>query len=251
MKCKNCEHSVTGNFCFNCGQKTTVQRINFEYLVNEFSDSVLQINRGLLFTIKELFTNPGHSIRQYLEGKRKPHVKPLAYILLLSTIYVLVSQFFDESTVLGGNLRGFMKGFAESTDQADGEPTIGRQFITWLSNNYAIASLLFLPLFSFVSYSVFKRFEYNYWEHIVLNAFITGQQTLIYTVLVILNGLITPSGAMESISLLLSNLFLFWTFSQFFKGEKLHNIVGLTCWAYFLFYTFLFTLLILIGFSGR
>ena len=38
--CKNCEQDLQGNFCQNCGQKSTVQKINYNYLINEVSESV-------------------------------------------------------------------------------------------------------------------------------------------------------------------------------------------------------------------
>lgn len=55
INCKNCENQFEGHFCNQCGQKANVQRINFSYLVNEFSKGIFQIERGLFFTIKELF----------------------------------------------------------------------------------------------------------------------------------------------------------------------------------------------------
>ena len=91
MICKNCDHDFDGDYCNNCGQKSTVQNINFKFLIDEISNTVFQVNRGLFFTVKELFVRPGHSIREFLNGKRKQHFKPLAFVLVVSTIYVLVT----------------------------------------------------------------------------------------------------------------------------------------------------------------
>ncbi len=52
MKCKNCAHLVDYNFCPNCGQSSTVGRINPANFLAELSDSVFQVNRGLFFTIR-------------------------------------------------------------------------------------------------------------------------------------------------------------------------------------------------------
>ena len=84
--------------------------MNFKYLINEFATSAFQVNRGLLFTIKEFFTKPDYSIRQFLKGKRKQHFKPLVFVLLTSTIYVLLMLFTGKNTDLGNALSGMADG---------------------------------------------------------------------------------------------------------------------------------------------
>lgn len=168
--CKNCEHDFEGKFCNNCGQKSSVQKINYNYLLTEISESVFQVNRGLFFTIKELFIRPGHSIRQYLEGKRKPHFKPFAYVLIFSTLYVLASKLLEKNTFIGDAWSGLLKGW----NNYESATTNNTLVLTWIGNEFTIVSLFLLPVFSFASYLAFKN--YNYWEHLILNTFITGQQ---------------------------------------------------------------------------
>lgn len=67
MICKNCNTNFKGNFCNNCGQSCNIERINAKYLLAELSLFLLQLERGIFFTIKELFLRPGHCIREYLD----------------------------------------------------------------------------------------------------------------------------------------------------------------------------------------
>lgn len=69
MICKNCKNTFEGNFCNRCGQSSKVRKINFRYVLDEVPNSIFQIDRGFLFTVKELFTRPGHSIREFIKGK--------------------------------------------------------------------------------------------------------------------------------------------------------------------------------------
>lgn len=101
MNCKNCGAQLNGNFCSQCGQKAKIDTINLSYILSEVSDTFLQVNHGLFYTIKELFLRPGISIRDYLAGKRKSYFKPIAYVLLLSTIYALLASLISETTFLG------------------------------------------------------------------------------------------------------------------------------------------------------
>ena len=47
-------------------QNSNVSRINITSFLDEVSVSVFQINKGFLFTLKELFLRPGKSLNEYL-----------------------------------------------------------------------------------------------------------------------------------------------------------------------------------------
>ncbi|TCI92180.1 DUF3667 domain-containing protein [Tenacibaculum sp. M341] len=176
MTCKNCGNTVIGNYCSNCGQSTKVNNINLSNFITEVSNSVFQIDKGFFFTLKELFVRPGHSIREFINGKRKNHFKPIAFILTLSTIYFLISKISDGHTIIDNFL-------ASASDAGDKHNlnTSSSNLAKWLSNNYAYTALLLLPVFSFATYISFVDFKKNYLEHIVINAYVTGQQTIFYS----------------------------------------------------------------------
>lgn len=93
MNCKNCNTEVNLNFCPNCGQPTKLKRIDGHYIVHEI-EHVLHFERGILYTIRELITNPGQSIRNYLSENRSRLVKPIIFIIVTSLIYSLSINFF-------------------------------------------------------------------------------------------------------------------------------------------------------------
>lgn len=235
MNCKNCENYFEGSYCNQCGQKSHVQRINFNYLINEISKGIFQIEHGLLFTIKELFVRPGHSIRAFLAGKRKPYFKPIAFIFLLSTIYAITTHFFEENTYLEDFVGGFSNGLTDDGDSL----TNTAKVLNWMAANHAYTTLLLLPVFSFASYSVFVESKYNYFEHLVLNAYITGQQTLIYAVLSPLMYQIDDDNFLIGLPFLLAITFNFWAFIQFFIDKKLSARFFFTLLTYLFYYLLL------------
>ena len=80
--CKNCGNLFTGKFCNNCGQKHSNQRLTFKLLLHDLVHAFTHLDKGFLFTIKEMALRPGHTIRDYIQGKRAGHANPLMMVIL-------------------------------------------------------------------------------------------------------------------------------------------------------------------------
>lgn len=141
MNCKNCQKPITANYCPNCGQKADVSRVNFQYVAKELTEGVFQLEYGLFYTIRELFIRPGATIRSFLAGQRKRYFKPIAFTLLLSTLYVLISEFAEVDTFLTEAMNGIAAGLSDNNSEA----TLAVSLIQWLAKNHAATTLLLLP----------------------------------------------------------------------------------------------------------
>ncbi len=161
MNCKNCGQIVDEKYCRHCGQNSKVSKINLSNFLNEVSESIFQINKGLFYTLKELFVRPGGSINEFLNGKRKSHFKPVAYVLTFSTLYFFISRLSAENTWMNDIVSGFSEASWDSESK-----TKAPSILIWLSANFAYATLLLLPIFSFASYLSFWGLGRNYLEHI-------------------------------------------------------------------------------------
>ncbi|NEN25010.1 DUF3667 domain-containing protein [Cryomorpha ignava] len=234
MICENCEQNFDGNFCSNCGQNSNVKRVDLKYLINEIPNSIFQINRGFLFTVKELFTRPGYSIREFLNGKRKNHFQPIAFIFFTSTIYVLLNYLIGNDT--------FMDDFIAGLESSKG--TNNTNF-NWLSKNTTYMVLALIPFFSLASYLVFFKSRYNYFEHLVLNLYVTGQQMLIYLVFSFIN---TRDSSLILIPIVLGMLFNIWAYSQFFDNKTILKRIILITLTYLIFiFQILIGMIIIVG----
>lgn len=101
--CINCAHAVAGpeqKFCPRCGQPTPVHRIDWHFLAHELEHSVLHMDRGILYSIRELMLRPGRLMRDYIDGRRGNHVKPLLLIMVTAAAVVLLSRLFAGGTVM-------------------------------------------------------------------------------------------------------------------------------------------------------
>ena len=78
--CQNCNNLIVENFCSNCGQKK-FKRIDKKYVFDEIQYTLLHTNKGLFYSIKKLLRNPGKTAREYIEGNRVNHYKPICRTL--------------------------------------------------------------------------------------------------------------------------------------------------------------------------
>jgi hypothetical protein len=223
MICKNCDINFDGNFCNNCGQSAKVRKINTKFFFEEIQGSIFQVNRGFLFTVKELFTRPGQSIREFIEGKRKNHIKPLAFLVLTSSLYLLINYLFEHQTIIATAIKGY--------NMADGSSD--GALSTFIKNNQTYFILLLLPSFSLASYLAFIKAKYNFYEHIILNLYITGQQMLIYTIFSFIDA--GKDEPIVALPLILGVAFNSWSYLQFFNKENRFKKIILTIFTYIIF----------------
>jgi hypothetical protein len=177
IACKNCSNEFEGRYCNQCGQPAETHAMNAHFLAQDIQQGLLPFDKGIFFTIKELFTRPGHSIREYLEGKRVRHFKPIAMILVLAGILGLISHYFQfdmlsdtiQVNSTGSQAKEVLKSFNEISEL--------------VSDHYDILSLILLPVFALGTFLAFRKKGYNFIEHLVLNAFLTGQRLVLRIVL--------------------------------------------------------------------
>ena len=217
MKCKNCDNKVDGQFCSQCGQNSKIDKLNLPNFLTEISDNVFQLNRGLLYTIKELFTRPGHAIRGFIQGKRKNYFKPIAYALTLSTLYFIFSKIISKKTIIGDTISGFIDASTGDVEKF----SILTSSLEWLASNVAYAALILIPIYSFASYMSFLGKGYNYLEHIVLNSYIVGQQAIIYSIFLLPSIFISNDYYIQILMIIISISYVVWTFKTFFHEQRL------------------------------
>lgn len=191
--CKNCEHLFQGNYCSNCGQKTNTVRLNWHYVQDELKYTFLHVNKGLLYTIKQLFTRPGDTVREFLEGKRVHHYKPILLLFVLAGINGLLMHFLPAEEFM------YPQG---SSAQATKQMQQGKIFYEWLTKHYAMYELLVLPLYALCSWLAFKKFGYNYIENIIINCFATSQRLVIGMLFFPLQYLLKSSPYLMAVSFL-------------------------------------------------
>lgn len=227
IQCKNCHHNFEGKFCNNCGQTAHTHKIDFKSTLHEIQHSIFHVDKGILYTTKELFLKPGAAIRDYLDGKRVQHFKPFAYVFILSTVYALITKLSHKSTFLTNFLEGMSAGTKDGKSKSS--LILMGDAAHWMANHYAYTALLIIPFLSFASYICFRKEKYNYFQHLVLNAFVAGQRTAVFLIFLPFTYFIRDPELNESFDTFKAyvGIFLsFWIYYKFFnKTHPLFRIL--------------------------
>ena len=92
--CLNCGNPIIDKFWSKCGQRTTVHKYSLKHFVeHDLIHGIWHVDNGILFTIKELFTRPGHSIREFINGKRVGYFSFVTLLLLILGISHFLAEY--------------------------------------------------------------------------------------------------------------------------------------------------------------
>ena len=206
MVCKNCETEVIQNYCPNCGTPVVLKRINGQYILKEIS-SVLNFDRGILYTIRELLLRPGKNIQTFVLEDRNRLVKPIIFIIITSLIYTLAQQFlhFEDGYLNAG-------GFEESATT---------NIFGWIQKNYGYANIIMAIFIAGWIKVFFRKYEYNFFEILILLCFLMGIGMLIYTVF----GLIESITKIQILQIggMVALVYTSWAIGRFFDKNKKAN----------------------------
>lgn len=228
--CTKCETRLSGNFCSNCGAPVELKRIDRKYVFNEIG-SVLNFDRGILYTVKELLIRPGKTVREFIKKDRNRIVKPIVFIIICSLIYTLFQQ-----------LLNFEDGYVNYS-KSDG--STNSKIFEWVSNNYGYANIVMALFIALWIKIFFKKYGYNYFEILILLCFTMGMGMLFFAFFGIIDSMVNVK--IIDKGMLLGILYIAWAIGQFFDKKKIFNYVKAFI-AYLLgFFTFAITVL-LIGF---
>jgi hypothetical protein len=171
--CKNCGHQSDLKYCPNCGQKTSVKRLEMKSLLQELPHAVWHLDSGFLYNMVELFKRPGYTIKDYIEGKRRPFYHPLSFMLIiLGTMYILMHllevHYYDPIQDVGMSevKTAFWKEY-DATQQL------------WTSR-YKWYIPFYLPWMSLIYWAWLRvmKMKYTYAESVVITFFSSSQMTI-------------------------------------------------------------------------
>ncbi|MBL4594821.1 MAG: DUF3667 domain-containing protein [Flavobacteriales bacterium] len=210
-QCKKCEAELSDDFCSKCGNPKVLKKIDGSYILSEIV-SVLNFDKGIFYTIKELFVRPGENVHKFIHNDRNRLVKPIIFIIVCSLIYTIAQQLlkFEDGYVNAG-------GFGDSAVS---------NIFEWIQKNYGYANILMSIFITVWIKLFFKKYNYNFFEIIILLCFVMGIGMLIYTTFGIIES-ITKLKILQ-IGGIITFIYTSWAIGQFFdRNKKLNYLKGL------------------------
>ena len=241
ITCKNCHQLYTGHYCSNCGQPAETNKINFHYLWKDVRHDLLHYNQGITYTAKQLFTRPGHSIREFIEGKRVRHIKPISLVMLLATTYIALIHILN------------IEMFVKTQEFVDTKSPINTgKLIGWLNDHFAWITLACIPLHTIGTNISFRKQGYNFVEYLVLNTYKASQKLYIAILFIPLYYYYSGTSTISTLSktaMVIDFFLYFWTNEQFFNQLSKTKTFFLTLLTHLIFWTLFFIILAIVVIS--
>ena len=149
--CLNCGSKLNDSFCSHCGQKADVKRLTWHSLGEEIFHFFTHIEKGFVLTTRQLIMHPGQLCKNYLDGKRKQYHKPISFLLVWITIFILIYHLAISMTHYP----------MENTASLF---TFGPEAQEIIGKYRSIVEILILPFLAFVSWLIVARPRLNYVE---------------------------------------------------------------------------------------
>ncbi len=208
LLCPNCSTPIDQNYCPHCGRSATLKRIDGHYIQHEI-EHVLHFDKGILFTVRELLLRPGKNVKEFINGDRNRLVKPIIFIIITSLLYSLSNHFFQQKD-------GYVNIGADETS------SVGA-ISAWIRSHYGYGNILMGVFIAFWLKLFFKKYQYNFYEILILLCFVMGMGMLFLAVFSLMEG-ITKLPLMQVASMLLIAYFP-WSIGQFFDRTRVSSYV--------------------------
>jgi multisubunit Na+/H+ antiporter MnhE subunit len=204
--CGSCQSPLTGKFCNSCGQPAKLPRVNGHYILHELQH-ILHFEKGILYTIKELLSRPGQNVKAFISDNRSRVVKPVIFIIVTSLVYSTVNHFFRLETE-------YIK---YQTDKHSATSAI----FLWITSHYGYANIILGLFIATCLKLLFKRFDYNIFEILILLCFVMGIGMLIFAFFAMLEGLTKLD--LMAFAGMTGIVYYTWAVGQFFAPKRLSS----------------------------
>lgn len=173
MTCINCQQEVTGTYCSNCGQRSTVKRISLREGWNDFWSRVYGFDGMFPRTLRDLTLRPGVAARKFIDGNRVQYYGPVGYFFLMVTLFLIVAS------IIGVDIREFysisQSTLAPKPKPGSGQEEFNKMVMDFVADNTRILAFAMIPFNALASrYFLFRKSGLNYLEHTVMPFYLTG-----------------------------------------------------------------------------
>lgn len=162
--CLNCSSAVPERYCSRCGQDVLhTHRLTMADMIHDIPHSIWHVDKGILYSLRTIITNPGNTIRAYLAGQRVNHFRPLSLLLIVTGTFAFVYSILHIDIVPPRD-----PAVSEAMYQAQKSAAeFMAKYMSWVY-------VALIPVIAGFARLFLRRGGYNYAECLVIAAFITA-----------------------------------------------------------------------------
>lgn len=213
-RCANCDRAIDGadqKFCPTCGQPTPAHRIDWHFLGHELEHSVLHMDRGVLYSLKELMLRPGHLMRGYLGGRRAQQVKPLLLLMISAAAVLLLGKYLVGGDLVGSAMQAGYSQTKGARESGSIDPATAMKVFDqvkyWINAHLTALTLILLPMEAAALRLAFRNRGLNYPEWLVVSAFLAVQAFVFMAIAILLRPWLPSAQAWSSLIIFVYNVY--------------------------------------------
>jgi hypothetical protein len=88
--CLNCQATLYGRYCHNCGQENLEPKETVWHLIQHFFNDISHFDGKFFATVKYLLRKPGFLSTEYAAGRRASYLNPIRMYVFTSAIFFLI-----------------------------------------------------------------------------------------------------------------------------------------------------------------
>ncbi len=229
--CKNCNQSLQGNYCHQCGEKVVEENdFHFKTLVSESIGGLFNLDSKVFKSFYFLLLKPGKLTSNYIEGIRKPFMKPIQLFLVINVLFFLLltqadilripSKYYfanDKANVLNNVSR--QSGITELD--------LRYKFDTNSANYSKAAVILLIPFFAVVLMVINYKRRLFFGKHIIFALHYFSFFLVFCVLLIVLDNL---GNIALQIAIVVTNfVYLFFAIKAFYDDNILVSFIKALC----------------------
>lgn len=172
-------------------------------------------------------TRPGHSVREYVQGKRVNHFHPVNYLLLIGGVATWIYIHYWDDLF---NMNVMMQNM--NTKEQKAIMPFVKKALHFAFENYTYQLMISILLYGFFSVKILGKERYNLVEGIVLHLFVISHSELIklflFPFLIFTKQSIIGFYIQSLMSSLISIVYMIWAYKQFFEEKSTWSAIGKT-----------------------
>lgn len=87
-RCLNCQATLEGPYCSQCGQAKSARLIPFKEWVSDFLETFIDFDSKMLKTLKSILFHPGQATLDFAEGRRVSFSGPARVYIVVSAVSI-------------------------------------------------------------------------------------------------------------------------------------------------------------------
>lgn len=176
-RCLNCNSAINNdaNYCLNCGALLSKGRLSTKEVFKELFEVILIWNKDFFKTFLHLLISPDRVISFYIRGGRNRYVNPMLYLLFSFFLLLLFSSLLDKELFFIDSMKGAVGGI----DSANESGTLNEDSVDKLKRYSKLLYFLILPVVALVTKIIFRSSNFNFAEHLSVNAYMLGVATIL------------------------------------------------------------------------